>query len=119
MEDNLQGVETERFWKAETSGFVWAVCVSLVLSSFFFVGGLSQRREDVNAMIDGRINPNTASIESLMRLDGIGASRACDIVEYRRSCGRQRAFEMADDLQAIRGIGPKTVEKIEHCLCFD
>lgn len=119
MEDGVPFVEKESLGKVETSAFALAVCVGLLLSVFFLVGGFPQSRAGSNAKIDGRINPNTASIESLMRLDGIGASRAYDIVQYRRNCDRQKAFETGDDLQAIRGIGPKTVEKMERCLCFD
>lgn len=119
MEDKLAPGEKESLGKVETSAFALAVCVSLLLSVCFLVGGLPQGQAVSNLKIDGKVNPNTASIESLMRLDGIGASRAYDIVQYRQKCDRKKAFQTPDDLQAIRGIGPKTVEKIEHCLSFD
>lgn len=112
-------VENEECGRTKVAAFGVAICLCLLLSVFFLFGGLSESGAGSNAKIDGRINPNTASIESLMRLDGIGASRAYDIVQYRRNCDREKAFELADDLQAIRGIGPKTVEKIEGWLYFE
>jgi len=58
-----------------------------------------------------RIDPNTASVASMLRLRGIGPARAGAIVEYRNSRGTN-AFEAADDLAEIRGIGPGTVRRI-------
>jgi len=67
-----------------------------------------------------RINPNTASMASLVRLPGIGKARAMDIMHYRESHGRGEAvFESADDLQAIRGIGPKTVQNLKPYMTFE
>ena len=113
------GFENKESGRTKVAAFVVAICFCLVLSGLIFFGGLVGSNDEQIIKITSRINPNTAPIESLMRLDGIGAVRAYDIVEYRRNCQRNKAFEMADDLQAIRGIGPKTVEKIEHSLRFD
>lgn len=57
-----------------------------------------------------RIDPNTAGEASLRRLSDIGPVRAAAIVAYRRAKGG-RPFRWASDLQAVRGIGPATVEK--------
>ncbi|NLK41188.1 MAG: helix-hairpin-helix domain-containing protein, partial [Planctomycetes bacterium] len=67
-----------------------------------------------------RINPNTAPTASLMRLPGIGRTRAMDIVEFRQSRPTgQPVFRNAADLQQIRGIGPVTAEKIAPYLTFE
>lgn len=67
-----------------------------------------------------RINPNTASMGSLVRLPGIGRARALDIIHYRQVNAQfETVFESADDLQAIRGIGPKTAEKLAPWLTFE
>ncbi len=67
-----------------------------------------------------RINPNSAPAASLMRLPGIGRVRAMDIVDFRQAQPPNRpAFQSADDLQNIRGIGPVTAEKIAPYLVFD
>lgn len=70
--------------------------------------------------LSGRINPNTAPAGSLIRLEGIGAARAFDIIEYReaREALGERAFDTPHDLEAVRGIGPKTVEKLTDSLEF-
>ena len=67
-----------------------------------------------------RINPNTATMASLVRLPGVGKARAMDIIHYRESQGRDElVFLSADDLQAIRGIGPKTAAALEPWLTFE
>ena len=55
-----------------------------------------------------RIDPNTAPVASLRRLQRIGPAIAKAIVAYRRLHG-PRAFATAGDLQRVKGIGPKTV----------
>lgn len=55
------------------------------------------------------ININTASAASLAdALDGVGLSRAEEIVAYRKSHG---PFARPADLANVKGIGKATVEK--------
>ena len=56
-----------------------------------------------------------AAVASLMRLPGIGRVRAMDIAAGRS----QQPFGCAADLERVRGIGPKTVEKIKPYLTFE
>ena len=58
---------------------------------------------------DMPVNINTASLEVLMTLPGIGESRARAILDYRN---RNGAFASADELRNISGIGDKLYEKI-------
>lgn len=51
------------------------------------------------------VNINTASLEQLMQLDRVGAKYAQRIIEYRESVG---AFEKAEDIMNVKGIGQKT-----------
>lgn len=60
-----------------------------------------------------RVNLNTATIEELDRLDGIGPVLARRIVEYRQKHG---FFRTPADIQKVSGIGPKTFEKNRHRL---
>lgn len=54
------------------------------------------------------ININTADIETLASLNGIGQSKAEAIVAYREANG---PFQSSDELANVKGIGERTVEK--------
>jgi comEA protein len=58
---------------------------------------------------DGRININTADVGLLDTLPGIGPVKAKAIVDHRESHG---PFKAVDSLIDVKGIGPKTMEKL-------
>ena len=55
----------------------------------------------------GLVNINTATVEQLMTLDGIGESYAARIVEFREKNG---TFQSPEDLLKVKGIGEKTLD---------
>jgi competence ComEA-like helix-hairpin-helix protein len=59
------------------------------------------------------ININTADSSQLQLVPGIGPSTAAKILQMRKSYG---AFKSLNDLMAIRGIGPKRLEKMRKYL---
>jgi len=56
-----------------------------------------------------RINLNTATVEELTSLPGIGPSYAKRIVEYREKNG---PFKRVEDLVNVQGIGEKILARI-------
>ena len=56
-----------------------------------------------------RVDPNTADTVELARLPGIGPALARRIVQERASGG---AFVGLDDLQRVRGIGTKSLDRL-------
>lgn len=56
----------------------------------------------------GRININTATLDQLQTLKGIGPKTAARIIARRKRVGYFRSLE---DLMQIKGIGPKTLNK--------
>ena len=63
-----------------------------------------------------KIDPNTATIASLRRLDRIGPVLARAIVAYRRT--RPQAFRRPEDLTGVHGIGPGIVNRMRPHLSF-
>ena len=58
-----------------------------------------------------KININTATLEELDTLDGIGKSTAEKIIEYRKQNGK---FKTIEDLKNVSGIGESKYEKIKE-----
>jgi competence protein ComEA len=57
----------------------------------------------------GKININTASVDQLTSLPGIGPAKATAIVEGR-------PYASVDDLDRVSGIGPKTIEQLRELI---
>lgn len=53
------------------------------------------------------VNINTATIEELMTLDGIGETYAQRIIEFRHNNG---SFQAPEDILMVKGIGEKIFE---------
>ncbi|HEB86150.1 MAG TPA: helix-hairpin-helix domain-containing protein [Gammaproteobacteria bacterium] len=57
----------------------------------------------------GSVDINTADAHTLaLNIKGVGAKKAAEIVRYR---GQHGLFKSIEELENIKGIGPKLIEK--------
>ena len=60
---------------------------------------------------EGKVNINTATLEELKTLKGVGEKKAEAIIEYRKKNG---SFQTKEDLMKVRGIGKKLFESFQE-----
>jgi competence protein ComEA len=73
------------------------------------VSGASPPVSGATTAQGGLININTASVDQLTSLPGIGPAKATAIVEGR-------PYASVDDLDRVSGIGPKTIEQLRDLI---
>jgi hypothetical protein len=107
----------------ESVGFVCLTCICVATAVIFVVNATRIWARPARFEIEDRVNPNYASPASLARLPRIGPARAREIVFYRHrfieQAGQRLAFDRAEDLGEVTGIGPATIEAIRPWLSFD
>ena len=64
----------------------------------------------------GNVNVNTADLETLMTLPGVGEVIAQRIIDLREQVGR---FSYPEDLLLVSGIGEKRLEALRSLICFE
>jgi competence ComEA-like helix-hairpin-helix protein len=111
---------TERI---QCAAFFIVVCFCMVLGIFFSSVKFLSVSSGVSIETEQRVNPNYATLENLVRLPGLGMSKAASIIEYREALASSRpgsvAFCSSDDLKKVPGIGPKTAERLSVWLRFE
>jgi competence protein ComEA len=83
-----------------------AVLLALSLSS-----GLAMAA--AKAAPAGKVNINSASVEQLTALPGVGAKLAARIVEYRQKSG---GFKSIQEILNVKGVGEKNFAKLQPFL---
>src|SRR5262245_50735353 len=74
------------------------------------------RKESKKGLPPGiKIDVNHATSEELQKLEGIGPVMAAKIIEERN----KGLFRSPDDLRRVKGIGPKTMEKLRPFVTTD
>ena len=87
------------------------VAVILIFASLVtFVSNLA------DAEHSAKVNINTATVEELMSLKGIGEKKAESIVKYREEIG---SFATIDELKGVKGIGDKIFNKIKDHIAIE
>lgn len=75
----------------------------------------AKAKSQAEAAVDALININSAPVEKLRELSGIGEKKAKAIVSYREKHGN---FASLDDLLEVKGIGESFIEKNGHLIKF-
>jgi competence ComEA-like helix-hairpin-helix protein len=102
--------------RVQSLAFLLSIFVCGALSAYFIFLYADMPHNDRNILLDNKINPNTDTAVSMARLPSLGATKAKAIVEHRQN---GNAFESAQDLDNVKGIGPKTVESVKPYLKFE
>ena len=82
----------------------------IVTSSNAAVSSTAWKSSSKASVISAPININTASQTELEQLPGIGVAMSQRIIDYRTQYG---SFDSIDELQNVKGIGPKVFAKIK------
>jgi len=102
-------------WPLETQGLANRESVALPRSE-------TQASVAVRVVeVESKVDPNTANWAELASLPGIGEVLAKRIVDFRQgkaAAPNEPIFRRPEDLEAVRGIGPKTVAKLAKHLKF-
>ncbi|MHC4068223.1 MAG: ComEA family DNA-binding protein [Planctomycetota bacterium] len=121
--ESFSGKPERAEYNIQSMAFVVCVVLCIFLSVVFVGSFFCVADEDNGVFLESRVNPNEASVPSLIRLPGIGRSRAESIVSYRDDLGAANtdggAFRICEDLEKVKGIGPKTAEGICEWLKFE
>lgn len=116
-------IREDRFWRKQVLIYLLAVLLILAISmpaayrSFRSRINPAPDDPDNAAIIDMRsVDVNTAGVEELSGLPGIGPSLAGRLVEERARGG---IFRSISDLERVKGIGPAKAALIEPYIYFE
>lgn len=85
----------------------------LCISTLFYLPNLSYAAPAKNTAEQQqtvKVNINTAKLEELIMLPGIGTKKATAIIEYRSTHGK---FKSLDEVKHVKGIGDKMLQKLK------
>lgn len=91
------------------------ITIPQVSSTSSTVAGASTSKQatETSTNISSKINLNSASLADLDKLPGIGPTYAQRIIDYRNS---HNGFKTIEEIQNVKGIGPKTFEKLKDLI---
>jgi competence ComEA-like helix-hairpin-helix protein len=114
-------MENLRQSRIQSFAYVVVVLAALCVSCLYSAAMPGFHRSAAGVRLESMINPNNAPVGSLVRLPGIGLTKAQAIVSYRESIKitDSQPFCSFDDLQKVQGIGPKTAEGVAEFVKFE
>lgn len=87
-----------------------AFALALLTAFGLLLAGAPARAADAEGpSLTGVVNVNTATVEELQLLPGIGEARARALVELRKQRG---GFKSVDQLADVKGIGASSLERL-------
>ena len=99
--------EIEQFkLKQESSEYMIKSCNCPVVDNTTCLNNKDDKNETNNV-----VNINTATLEELMTLNGLGEAKAKSIIEYRNKNGN---FKSIEDIMNVNGIGESLYNKIKY-----
>jgi competence protein ComEA len=120
MPDNPVQSERSPLLRRLDQAAVAGLCLFALLSlaGYWIVhGGMSGRLIEIDRVdplsVQFRVDLNRAEWSEFVTLPDVGELLARRIVEYREQYG---PFKSVDDLRKVRGIGPKTMERLRPYL---
>ena len=108
----LLGQAVVLYKKTAEVSYRYRISDNRALAQIHRVTVAAQRDDLKTRLIRARINPNTASLEELDVLPGVGPELAGRIIEYRTN----GQFVQVEDLLKVEGIGPKKLEGMKRYL---
>jgi comEA protein len=105
--------EPERFSSQSTIDSVVDKSISSFDSTFYLNDKNSRQKVNSLSQFAAKVNINTATIEELEILPGIGPALAKRIVAFRREQGE---FKTTEAIKQVKGIGEKKYEQIQNLI---
>lgn len=95
--------------ESETTAIQNSSLTEAAASSAKSAGSASKNSDNSATAVSYPINLNTATVEELVSIDGLGESRASAIIEYRDYLG---GYTSVEQIKEISGIGDATYAKL-------
>ena len=106
--------EVEEMLKGSTSiKYIEKECICPKIENDACIDNVIDNKPDTNTSNEQKVSLNSATIDELMQLSGIGEVKAKAIIAYREENG---GFKSIEELLEVNGIGESTFNKIKDQL---